>query len=497
MPRMMTRRQTLVAAGGVALGATAGMVLAACGEAEVAETPAEPAPVATAAPAPAPAAETRPQKKAVEIEFVHDHVSGPRGEAMKWGLSNFASRYPDIRVRFVSQPSDFVDSFAILQAANSQGEVALLSGHFFMSWAEAEAFAQINDALSKNPRYDANATYFAPDAFTINFWNRVPSSHLEPISGPQYGLPYQGNLFGYAYNTTLMTDAGVDFPTAGKWGLEGEFRDALRQCTDAEQNTFGCQATAGGWPHNLTIPLAMADRDDLMPMYNSDASRLEVYDDGGDRGLRYLIDLIQKDKVSYTPEHSQELKGEFQDPFSAGNVMTLYSGGSVQHMVNRIKDRFEWSMGPVPEGGNGTPHPVVFDGQPHLVTSTARRRGTIEESVELINFFVGPEVQTRIAIDRGSFPYNKEALASPEMAAGPPGNHGIWNDYAQRTDHRHLQWAHPHWPEMWGLYRWDKTVTGEESVDEAITRVTTQADKFLERTHDDWASLKRFAEAAS
>ena len=318
MRRMMTRRQTLVAAGGVALGATAGMMLAACGEAEVAETPAEPAPVATAAPAPAPAAETRPQKKAVEIEFVHDHVSGPRGEAMKWGLSNFASRYPDINVRFVSQPSDFVDSFAILQAANSQGEVALLSGHFFMSWAEAEAFAQINDALSKNPRYDANATYFAPDAFTINFWNRVPSSHLEPISGPQYGLPYQGNLFGYAYNVTLMTNAGVDFPTVGKWGLEGEFRDALRQCTDAEQNTFGCQATAGGWPHNLTIPLAMANRDDLMPMYNSDATHLEVYDDGGDRGLRYLIDLIQKDKVSYTPEHSQQLQGEFQDPFSAG-----------------------------------------------------------------------------------------------------------------------------------------------------------------------------------
>ena len=52
MRRMMTRRQTLVAAGGVALGATAGMVLAACGEAEVAETPAEPAP---ATPAPAPA----------------------------------------------------------------------------------------------------------------------------------------------------------------------------------------------------------------------------------------------------------------------------------------------------------------------------------------------------------------------------------------------------------------------------------------------------------
>ena len=179
MPRMMTRRQTLVAAGGVTLGTTLAMMLAACGEAEVAETPAEPAPAATVAATAAPAPETQPQMKAVEIEFVHDHVSGPRGEAMKWGLANFASRYPNILVRFVSQPSDFVDSFAILQAANSQGEVALLSGHFFMSWAEAEAFAQINDALSKNPRYDASATYLrlmrSPSTFGIECRRRTSS----------------------------------------------------------------------------------------------------------------------------------------------------------------------------------------------------------------------------------------------------------------------------------------------------------------------------------
>lgn len=192
MRRTISRRQMLAAAGGVTLGTTIAVMLAACGEAEVAETPAEPAP-ATAAPAtaaPVQAAEPPPQQKAVEIEFVHDHTSGPRCEAMRWGLASFASQFPNINVRFVAQTDDFEESFAILQAANSQGEVALLSGAFFMSWVEAGAFTQINDALSKNPRYDANAQFFGPDAFSINFWNRVPSSHLEPISGPTFGLPY-------------------------------------------------------------------------------------------------------------------------------------------------------------------------------------------------------------------------------------------------------------------------------------------------------------------
>ena len=112
-------------------------------------------------------------------------------------------------------------------------------------------------------------------------------------------------------------------------------------------------------------------------------------------------------------------------------------------------------------------------------------------------FLRRPGVQGRIAIDRGSLPYNKEALASDEMAAGPPANHGLWNDQAQRTDHRHLQWAHPNWSELWEKFKWDKTILGEETVDEARSRVTTEVDKFLEKTHDDWESLKRFAEAAS
>lgn len=495
----MTRRRTLVAAGGVALGATAGIALAACGEAEVAETPAEPAP-ATPAPAtaaPVQAAEPPPQQKAVEIEFVHDHVSGPRGEAMRWGLASFASQFPEINVRFVVQPADFEDSFAIQQAANSQGEVALLSGAFFMSWVEGGAFTQINEALSKNPRWDPSAQFFGPDAFSINFWNRVPSSHLEPISGPTFGLPYQGNMIGYFFNVDMMTKAGIEFPTVGKWGIETEYLEALKKGTDPEIGQWGTRGLTGAWPHGLFLPLALSDRDDLMPVYNSDATRFEAYDEGGDRGLQFIIDMARTHKVSYPPGDYREIAGEFGDPFSAGKQMIWNAGGAVGTLANRIKDRFEWSMGPIPEGRNGEPHPNNFDGQPHLITNTAERRGTVEQAVELINFFVGPGVQGRIAIDRGSLPYNKEAIASAEMAAGPPANHSLWNDQAQRTDHRHLQWAHPNWSEMWPIFRWDKTFLGEETVEEGRMRVTTEADRFLERNHDNWASLKRYAEAAS
>ena len=247
----MTRRRVLLAGGGATLGTTAAFMLAACGESETKEpAPAvAAAPAATAAPAaaaaPAMAAETPPQRQTAEIEFVHDHVSGPRGEAMKWGLEKFASEFPDILVRFVVQSADFVESFAIQQAANSQGEVALLSGAFFLSWAEAGAFTQIDEALSKNPRWDPSAQFFGPDAFSINFWNRVPSSHLEPVQGPQFGLPYQGNMIGYFFNVDMMTKAGIEFPTVGKWGIETEFLETLKKGTDPEIDQFGTRMLSG------------------------------------------------------------------------------------------------------------------------------------------------------------------------------------------------------------------------------------------------------------
>lgn len=89
-----------------------GGLLAACGEEKPPEEPA-----ATAAPAtPAATVETpaaTPQAGPMSFRYVPDHTSGPRGEAMPWGLAQFSQTRPNVNVRFVPQSSQYEDAFAI------------------------------------------------------------------------------------------------------------------------------------------------------------------------------------------------------------------------------------------------------------------------------------------------------------------------------------------------------------------------------------------------
>ncbi len=48
---------------------------------------------------PAVATERGPFSVSVEVRYATDHITGPRGAAMRWGLDRFANMRPDIIVR--------------------------------------------------------------------------------------------------------------------------------------------------------------------------------------------------------------------------------------------------------------------------------------------------------------------------------------------------------------------------------------------------------------
>ena len=133
-------------------------------------------------------------------------------------------------------------------------------------------------------------------------------------------------------------------------------------------------------------------------------------------------------------------------------------------------------MGPTPEGPYG-PVPSIFGGQAHLVSGNAEKLGTVEESVEVVLFFAGEEVQTRVAIDRGAFPMYKAVLDSPEFAAAPPENHSHWKTVANSTDHRHGQSSHPARVEIIQAAGWDKMINGEETVEEGVPKLIAAKDR--------------------
>ena len=502
----LTRRQVLRASGGAVLGVTGAIALAACGETQVVTVEKiveKEVPVETIVTKEVPVEkvvtrevikEVMAERGTIKIELHHDHTSGPRGSAMSWALERFSQINPNILIRFVAQPEDFLDSFAIKQAAGTTGELALLSGYFMTAWVKSGAFTQINESLNKNPKWDPSAIFHTPDEFGLVYWNRVPSPHLEPVSGPLWGLPYQGNVNAYSYNFDIIDSAGIDFPSEGSWGLETEYLDALKKATDPETDQWGMRMTGAHHQFAQWWPLALADRDDLMPYMNEDATHYECLDDGGDRGLQLCVDMIQKHKVSFAPEAAKEISGEFSSPFVAGKVLVDMQGGATGYNVPRIKDRFKWGMGPTPEGPHG-PVPTIFGGQAHTATNTAQKTGTVDESVEVLLFFAGEEVQTRIAIDRGSFPMYKAVLDSPEFAAAPPENHVYWKRVTNRTNHRHGQSSHPGRVEIIRAAGWDAMINGEESLDEGIPKLIAAKDRVLQNELERYNEIKAWAEA--
>jgi ABC-type glycerol-3-phosphate transport system substrate-binding protein len=343
--------------------------------------------------------EAAPQVQTTNLIFAHDHTSGPRGAAMSWGLERFAAKFPNINIKFQPQDNEFYDVYGVQIAAGVQSELALLGDGMLARWGSEGVWFTINDLLAKHADYDAGDWYYEGDSYSFNFEDTLPFDTLGGARGPIAGLPFQGNINGQQINLELMEGAGIDWPTLGNWQLEGQFLDDLRKATDAEAGVFGLNTNTSAWIQWAPWGWALADDPNIM-YRDPVANRTTVFDSGADRGVRLLVRMVLDEKVANPLDQSRELAGEFGDPFSSGRTLIQGNGGAVGSRVTRIKDRFPWSLAPMPDGPRG-PAPHEFTGQPHLITNQVETRGNAEQAVEVLMFFAGPEVQGRIAVDRG------------------------------------------------------------------------------------------------
>ena len=513
--KAMSRRRMLKAGSALGLSVAGAASLAACGETKVVtvekvvekevpvekivekEVPVEKIVEKVVEKEVAVIQQAAPTRVTAVIRFAHDHTSGLRGKHMSWSLEKFAEARPDIAVKFEPQNNMFQDSFGIQLAGGTQAELALLDGGFFHQWADKGAFVQINDTLRKAEGYDAKNHCMWPDQCTINFQNTSPMPFNEGLAGPQFGMPYQAGLNGMYYNFTLFEEAGVPQPTAGKWGIETDFLDAMKKLTDADKGQYGFRSSSAMWAFWAGWMRALSTTG-TNTYYNADATKMTIFDDGGHKGHDFVVNAIWKDKISNKLEDSKMLSGEFRDPFSAGKV-AVANGGSAGNYVVRIAGRFDWGFGLQPEGPRGE-SPIHTSEQPHLITNAAEGNGTVEQAVDMLVFFAGPVVQDRAAIDRGFIPVHKDVLNSPTMDAAPPQGHShLATILTTKDDHSHWQSAHPSWWEWFDGWRkgTDKSFLGEVTPEEGRKALTAASDRILDSQHDQWVKYKDWASGLS
>ena len=422
--------------------------------------------------------EAAPQAVPVAFEHISDHTSGPRAQSMQWALERYAQVAPHVTVVFTPNSGNIGDTIPIRIAAGTMSESALLDGSFIFLFGPDGVFRPINDILAKHPDFDPANYVYLTDQFTADLDLTWPYRTEWDTSTPIYGMPYQHVAGGMAWNIDMFESAGIEEPQ-DTWTYGGEFRETAKRLTDPDTGDFGTLVLGG---NDIHIWTPMAYGMGAKQLINPEATHTSIFDDGGIDGLKLAVGLVLEDEVAPPVEAARELAGEFGNLFQAGRAgMWPRRADGTGYMVASIKDRFRWSLGPQPKGDvTGTSANHRQD-QPHLITDAAFKRGTEEAVVDFLVYMSGPDVQARVAVDRGFAPVNWEAMSTPGATAPPPLGME-WVEHSLRNyDTRRWPKYHPSFLE-WLAFRGmvHPCFLGDESPEESAANAVAHGDGVLE-----------------
>ena len=103
---------------------------------------------------------------AVKVGYVTDHVSGPRGEALRWGLERFRHQNVLIDVRLEEAIAGDLAQIS-KDYRGSRAHVALISQADFVRHRETGLFMRINDLLPRLGRARWIQEPVAPETVTV------------------------------------------------------------------------------------------------------------------------------------------------------------------------------------------------------------------------------------------------------------------------------------------------------------------------------------------
>lgn len=247
----------------------------------------------------------------------------------------------------------------------------------------------IGDMISDELRAD-----LPPSSFSTVTWD-----------GQEFGVVFTLSLLTLFYNTEHFIEAGLDGPPATWDELKGYAEELTRDGRYGWVLNYGAPEGIGGVASYWQVYLQQAGGtmfgDDGMPVFN---------DAPGVDALQLMIDLLP-----------------FTDPSSIANVgitdaTNVLTAGSASMMMNWP---FMWtaaqdpdvslivgSLGSavLPAGEAGT---ASIDGtDAYTIAATSPN---VELSMDLIEFYLDPEVQRRQVLDTGWLPIRLSVLEDPEV----------------------------------------------------------------------------------
>jgi multiple sugar transport system substrate-binding protein len=423
-------RRRLASALAATAGAASGTLAAACG------APGGEQPTTSTAPK--------------TVVYYTKWISGARAEVIKQALAEWATRYPNLQVDRHDLSGDATVAIQTLIAADTMGDLMHWTPSIFVDFAKQGLFVDAAPSMKKN-KLSLDDYYYVPSLIT----------HEKKT----YGYPFQFLYANWLYNKTLFRNKGIREPADG-WTWEDAVQ-AARALTDVPSNTYGFEQPRDSSVRLYVWPLGGDERtkDNTKTLYDS-PEMVEA--------ITFWADVANRQHFAPTPKEAADKKLAI----AQGNFGMWFNTAS-RAFDAQVGGKFEWDVMYSPRNAKTGKRYVIFQDQPHVVTTAAQKHNTVDEAGLLGCFFSGEFVQGVIAKIGDTAPCYKKWLDSDDYLDSKRWNRKMLRESATSAHDEGQgveswqKWSDATRPEL------TKALNGEVSPREAGIAATRAGDAVL------------------
>jgi multiple sugar transport system substrate-binding protein len=364
-------------------------ILSACAQQPAAEEPAAEQPAAEEPQAPAEMVtirwRTRPDNQAEQD--VYQKISDQLSEQL-------ASQ--GIKLQYDPAPvTGYLDKLTTEFSAGNAPDIVWIPG---ASTADYSALGVIQDLM---PFVNKDSS------FKISDYYDAPMKELQQ-DGKLWGLPRDISTLVLYYNKDLFEKYGVDDPAElvakGEWTCEN-FERVAKELTNETDKVYGFSMSNWWGPWGWFLYSHGGS------MFNADRTACGLTDPNSQKGLQFMSDLFNVDKVAPPPGIEG---GVGETEFLSGSIGMFPNG---RWMTPGMRDNAKFNWGVVEMPNCGTQSTWLFWG-PYVMSAKTQYP---EQAWMVLKALTSPEVQAQVAALGTNIPSNKDqAAVDAFMGSKPP-----------------------------------------------------------------------------
>ena len=434
------------------------MVLAACGGGA---TPSGGA--ATSAPAAGGAAATAAPAAATgqQVTITWGFWGSPEEKASHEKVAaEFMKAHPDIKIEIWHQPWD--DYFTKLKTLWASGDPKTIPDVLFLwptpSYAATGVLEDLDPYIQKS-NYDTN-DYWPALLESAKFDNKI------------YGFPRDIGVEALYYNKTIFDEAKVAYPT-DNWTWD-DLLDAAKKLTVVESNgrvkRYALGMEGGKWSLWLNQNKASMLDDMRNP------SKCTLTDPKAVEAITFFSDMM-KNKYAM-PDSALSQAGGDAAVFQSGQVAMIIQNSSRVSAFNAAKLNYDVAPVPIPKGGQRA---ASAGGAAWVMSAKSDNKDAAWTFIQWLQSKDGGE---KLYTESGEiFPALKSTAESDAFlkSTQPPANRKAFLTEAENAKVGRFGYF-PDWDNLGGPIidtGLQKVWAGEQSPQDAVTAICTQADAFL------------------